>query len=165
MSFTLHLGDSPRDTRGRRLAIRHGEAMRGRQTAEHRAWSSMVCRCTVPTTTNYKFYGGRGIAVCERWATYENFLADMGRKPTPSHSLDRIDPGGNYEPGNCRWATHIEQCRNRRSTRWIELDGERLSMAAWGQRSGVDQDLISYRLRAGWPARDAVFTPPHGRRK
>jgi hypothetical protein len=67
-----------------------------------------------PTHDSFKYYGGRGIKVCERWLRYENFLADMGRKPSPIHSIDRIDADGHYEPGNCRWATPAEQTKNRR---------------------------------------------------
>jgi hypothetical protein len=86
----------------------HGEAQK---TPEHISWHCMLQRCRDP---NNKFYGGRGIAVCERWLTYVNFLADMGRKPTPKHTLDRIDNDKGYEPGNVRWATSSEQRKNQR---------------------------------------------------
>jgi hypothetical protein len=67
-----------------------------------------------PKASNYQYYGGRGITICERWRKFENFFADMGPRPSPAHSIDRIENNGNYEPGNCRWATAVEQNRNKR---------------------------------------------------
>jgi len=99
-------------------SIRHGECKRGKWTPEYQAWRALTQRCNDPNATNYSYYGGRGIRVCERWAKFENFLADVGRKPTPNHSIDRINVDGNYEPSNCRWATKAEQSINtRRSQR------------------------------------------------
>jgi hypothetical protein len=84
-------------------------------TAEYRAWHGMKTRCTNPNRPDWKNYGGRGITICERWAnSYEAFLADMGRKPSPAYTLDRINNDGNYEPGNCRWTTWDLQSRNKR---------------------------------------------------
>lgn len=91
---------------------RHGES---RQTAEYRTWMGMKIRCYYPNTNGYENYGGRGIKVCERWLnSFESFLADMGRRPSTSHSIDRVNVNGNYEPKNCRWATDKQQRRNRR---------------------------------------------------
>lgn len=88
-------------------------------TSTHNAWRSLKSRCENPNSDDYAEYGGRGIKVCERWQSFGNFLADMGVRPLGT-SIDRVDVNGNYEPGNCRWATATEQSRNRRSCRLTE---------------------------------------------
>jgi hypothetical protein len=100
-------------------AFRHGHASRRFNTSEYRCWRHMVERCSNPNYAEWCYYGGRGIEVCKRWRNFENFLADMGPKPKcvnpHDFSIDRINNDGNYEPGNCRWATPYEQTLNRRT--------------------------------------------------
>jgi hypothetical protein len=103
-------------TEVRRRPKKHGEIMVGKPTAEYTAWQGMKQRCNNPNDKKFKHYGGRGITVCARWLdSYQNFLADMGRRPSADHSIDRYpDNDGNYEPNNCRWATPSEQNFNKR---------------------------------------------------
>lgn len=102
--------------------FKHGES--NDKTKEYTTWRGMMSRCYRKNDTRWLSYGGRGIRVCEQWHRYENFLVDMGRKPSAKHSIDRIDVNGNYEPSNCRWATDNEQRMNKRnSIKWISQRG------------------------------------------
>lgn len=119
-------------------------------------WGLMKGRCYRPNHPDYQYYGGRGVTVCDRWRNnFENFRCDMGEPPV-GMSIDRINNDGNYEPGNCRWATMKQQCRNRRTTKLILLNGELMSMKEASERLGVKYDAFSYRIRAGATAEEAA---------
>jgi hypothetical protein len=109
------------------------------------SWISMLGRCKSPKTRGYRRYGGRGIKVCERWKSFGNFLADMGPRP-PNHSIDRINNDGDYEPGNCRWATRLEQQKNKPGYA-ITYAGETLTVKEWAARLGVPSYALHSRLR------------------
>lgn len=135
----------------------HGEARRPRST-EYRTWTDMLSRCTNPRVRNYHRYGGRGIGVSTRWLKFENFLADMGRKPSAAYSLDRIDFNGSYTKGNCRWATLEEQARNKSNIRPLTIDGITKTLAEWSIVSGTPLKRIWDRLAHGWIPSAAVFS-------
>lgn len=120
----------------------------------------MLDRCFNPNNDAYKNYGGRGIRVCERWLDFPTFYADVGNPPTARHSLDRIDPNGDYAPDNIRWATRYAQARNRRNNVRLTIDGETKIMQDWATQFKIKRELVASRLRRGWSAKDAVTTPP-----
>lgn len=121
--------------------------MRDKSTKEYRAWSNMIQRCTNPKKDAFKYYGARGVTVCERWRSYDSFLADVGVAPSPRHSLDRINPTGHYEPGNVRWATNFEQaCNKTTSLPPKEQEAKRLARLSWtGARKQRLQDTRARR--------------------
>lgn len=108
------------------------------ETPEYNSWTSMRERCNNTRRPAYQWYGAKGITYCERWEKFENFLADMGPRPSPSHSLDRIDTKGNYEPSNCRWATKLEQSQNRRPFSEWQLTKRRRSASAPQEQRGAE---------------------------
>jgi hypothetical protein len=129
-------------------------------TPEYRAWQTMRLRCLNPKNQAYPRYGGRGITVCDRWKdSPENFLADMGRKPSPKHEIDRIDNDGPYSPENCRWTTRSENDRNRRNNKRITIDGETKTQAEWCEAFEIPADTFGKRLASGWSAKRALMTP------
>lgn len=133
---------------------------------DYNLWSHIRQRCENPKNTQYKNYGGRGILMCERWRNcFSTFIADMGPRPSLSHSIDRIDVNGNYEPGNCRWIKKSEQSRNTRTNKWIEIDGQRMILADWGRLSGVKPETISGRIKRGWQPNDAVWISSIGKHR
>ena len=139
--------------------VQHGDSASG-LTPEYRAWNAMLNRCRNPKVPSYPKYGGRGIKVCDRWQkSYESFLLDMGRKPSHSHSLDRIDNNGNYEPDNCRWATDEQQRYNKRCTKLIEYRGKQITMSEAAKISGLSTKRINRRLLRGWSVSEAIERP------
>jgi hypothetical protein len=140
---------------------RHGMAA----SSEHGIWRAMRARCANPTTTGYDLYGGRGIYVCERWSVFENFLADMGPRPSKRHSIDRIDNDGPYSPDNCRWATLEEQNRNRRVALYVQTSRGRMHLKDAEAIAGVPYQTIRWRLLAGWDPEKAVTRPCQPKRR
>lgn len=140
------------------MTVTHGLS----RTLEYRIWRGMITRCTNPNRESWKKYGGRGISVCARWrSSFESFLADMGPRPSPRHSIEREDNDGNYEPGNCRWATATEQGRNTRRTKLWEHDGRRLTVMGWSEVTGMSERALWGRIQLGWPI-ERVLTEPIG---
>ncbi len=128
-------------------------------------WCLMRYRCTRPTMTHYENYGGRGIKVCDRWLhSFENFLEDVGERPSTKHTIDRIDSNGNYEPGNVRWATHLEQRHNRRDVVRIPCQGRSFMLVEWARELRLPFSVLHQRLRYGWSV-ERAFTEPLQRRR
>lgn len=127
-------------------------------------WSAMVARCTNPNKDNYHRYGGRGITVCSTWMSFENFLADMGERPSGA-SLDRIDNDNGYSKDNCRWATKEEQMRNMADNRWITVKGETKVLKDWADALGLSEQAVANRIdNLGWSEEDAVTVPKNATR-
>lgn len=126
---------------------------------EYGVWLTMRRRCDLPTSTDYHRYGARGISVCERWKDFGAFLADMGRRPSVDHTIERVDNLGNYEPGNVRWATRIDQANNRRSNHLLAHRGQTRTVAEWARISGLKAATLFRRIRVGWDVSRAITEP------
>ena len=149
----------------RTFSRKHGYASKVARPAIYTAWRSMIDRCYYPRLAAYKNYGGRKIKVCRRWRhSFVNFLADMGEPPTEKYSIDRIDNNGNYEPGNCRWATRIEQQRNKRTNRMLTFNGETHCSAEWNEKLRLPHGTITRRLFSGWSVEQALSIPSNVKR-
>jgi hypothetical protein len=147
---------------------KHGAAKRGKVTPEFATWNSMMGRCD----GDHENYGGRGIYVCPRWQTFQNFAEDMPPRPSRDYSIDRINNAtGSYTcgkcddciaksaPMNCRWATRAQQTRNKRSNVMITYRGETMPLCDWATRLGMDETLLRSRIKDGWGMDRAVTTP------
>jgi len=141
-----------------KFRYRHGQAgyaLNGRKASpEYKTWIGMVKRCLNEKSHRYKNYGGRGIKVCERWLLFDSFFEDMGVRPSPKHSIDRIDVNGNYEPVNCRWATVLEQAHNKTNSVFYEYDGKRQVLAEWARELGTYPSNINRFFKRGFEFSD-----------
>jgi hypothetical protein len=142
----------------------HNRSAKGghKPSRTYNSWQSMKQRCYYEQQDSYAYYGAVGVTVCDRWLGengFENFLSDLGERPA-KHTLDRFpDRDGNYEPGNCRWATPQQQAWNRSSNRIITIDGESHCVGEWAVLKGIPRTVIQDRLALGWGDRIAVLTP------
>lgn len=137
--------------------IEHGSC-RSKRTKEYTAWISIKARCLNPKINEFKRYGAREITICDEWRySFPQFLADMGNKPSPSHSVDRIDNSLGYSASNCRWATNMEQARNTRKTVFIDYDGKRKPLREWAEQIGIKSATLWTRLfHYGWTVEEAM---------
>jgi hypothetical protein len=143
----------------------HGHTRGKREkTRTYVSWQEMKTRCTNPNRHDYERYGGRGIKICERWLRFEAFLEDMGEAPDGT-SIDRFpDTNGNYEPGNCRWATLKEQGRNKRNNVLLTLNGRTQCIAAWAEETGIGSRCLRLRIKRGWTHERILTTPSEASR-
>ncbi len=127
-------------------------------SVEHRAWVAMKTRCYNKNNVKYPNYGARGILVCKDWKKdFTIFLRDMGKCPSKNHSLDRINVDGNYEPSNCRWATDIEQGRNKTTTHYIDTVWGKISLSEAAEKSGMNYNTLKSRVRYGYTGADIFY--------
>ncbi len=127
------------------------------KSAEYRSWFAAKQRCGNKNHAMYPHYGGRGIKVCDRWQSFENFIADMGEKPGKEYSIDRINPDGNYEPGNCRWAKPSEQSNNQRRNVSVTHEGRTLTLSEWSAVLSVPAPTLYSRAAKGWSDHEILF--------
>lgn len=141
-------------------ATKHGM----HKSSEYDCWNAIRSRCNNPKNIGFAHYGGRGIRVCDRWQNdFPAFFADMGKKPSKEHSIERIDTNGNYEPGNCRWATKFQQANNYRRTHRLTLNGVTRGATEWARIIGISAYTIIHRIQRGWSHEKALTTKPHRR--
>jgi len=131
-----------------------------RHTPEYETWQKLRKRCENKKDKNYKDYGGRGISVCDEWKSFTTFFSDMGKRPTSKHSIERIDNNGNYAVGNCKWATQVEQGRNKRNNRMISHNGETKCLSEWAEKYGIRPHTLRTRIvTLGWSFEEAIIAP------
>lgn len=135
----------------------HGHSATDKESSTYRSWRGMVQRCNNPNNKGYHNYGGRGVIVCKRWLSFENFLEDMGEAPK-GHQIDRINNNRGYYKSNCQWATRKEQARNKRNNHLITHKGKTQCIATWAEEFGISRDTISRRLSRGWSTEKALTT-------
>lgn len=130
-------------------------------TPLYKVWCGVMDRCYKPNHVGFDRYGGRGIVVCERWQDVRNFVADNEPLYAPGLTIERIDNDGNYEPGNCCWATYGEQSNNKSSNRYLTLNGRSMTVAQWARELSIDRKTLTDRIdKFGWTP-EAALTTPH----
>lgn len=138
---------------------KHGHQIGGIQSGTYTSWRKMLYRCNNEKSLHYASYGGRGIKICERWLSFPNFLADMGVRPA-KYTIERIDNNGNYEPGNCRWATRKEQSRNTRANHIVTIGAFSRPVTEWAEIYDINPGTVFSRIHGrGWEDEKAVLTP------
>lgn len=135
------------------ISMRHGMS----KSRIFKIWAGIRKRCNNPKMKSYDRYGGRGIKVCPQWDAFIGFYNDMRHGYADHLTLERINPDGDYEPNNCRWATMKEQARNKRNTKLIECGGEARTAAEWEEITGANRTTIGWRLKRGWTSREAIY--------
>lgn len=136
---------------------KHGHSVNRQMGLEYRIWVEMKQRCYNPKCNRYHTHGERGITVCERWReSFEAFLEDMGTRPSKGLSIERRDNNGNYESGNCYWATRKQQARNKRTTMFLTVNGETKPVSQWAEESGINYHTLRARIKSGWTAERAI---------
>lgn len=134
-------GGNSRSCGCQKRKIKHG----AHGTGSYNAWAHMKSRCQDPMNRQYRNYGGRGIVVCDEWQEFGAFFRDMGQRP-PGMTIDRIDVNGHYEPGNCKWSTRLEQANNRRTTRYVEINGRPIALANLSRQYGIEIGVLAHRV-------------------
>jgi len=157
---TKSCGCLQRETAAKGIGLQKLWKHRKSRSIEYNTWNKMLSRCYNPEDSHFDYYGGRNIQVCAEWRNnFEKFLHDMGER-AEGLSLDRINVNGNYEPGNCRWATIQEQNQNRRNSIWLEYRGEKKVLSDWAREVGILRSTIQHRLKKGWTIEEALETKP-----
>ncbi len=144
------------------MHLKHCHKLNGIPTVEYACWIMMRQRCNNPRSKQFRNYGERGITICDRWSGtdgFANFIADMGRRPSLKHQIDRINNDGPYSPENCRWATHVQQARNKRTNRLLTFRGKTQCVRAWCEELGISEGRVHWRLKHGWDVERTLTEP------
>lgn len=137
----------------------HGYTRNRKTSSTYKTWAGMKQRCLNPKSQSYEYYGGRGIKICDKWLEYENFLSDMGERPIDKHVIDRINNNGNYEPGNCRWATNEISLNNTSRNSNITFKNKTLTLTQWSRKIKIPVSTIQNRLKRGWSIEKTLTEP------
>jgi len=165
VGYTLVTGGSSNCGKSGEHPYKHGDCIDGKVTPEYATWNKMIQRCENKKSSAYRNYGGRGITVCERWHDFQNFIDDVGRKPSKEHSLDRMNNAKGYERSNCRWATREEQMRNTRRNRIVAYKRVTKTLIEWAEDVGISYATLWQRLEVlGWSVERALEEPVHRKR-